>query len=62
MTKPRLPAALVFGVAVGWAPGGLAGTVPPAVAAVLRGSGLPLASFGIDVRAVDGRLTTTSSW
>jgi len=52
MTKPRLPAALVFGVALWLGAGGAhaAAPVPAAVAAALRGSGLPLASFGIDVR------------
>ena len=36
------------------APKGAAGALPPAVAAILRGSGLPTTSFAFDVRAVDG--------
>jgi hypothetical protein len=34
--------------------GAAAGALPPAVAAILRGSGLPTKSFAFDVRAVDG--------
>ena len=34
--------------------GAVAGALPPAVAAILRGSGLPTKSFAFDVRAVDG--------
>ena len=34
--------------------GAPAGALPPAVAAILRGSGLPTKSFAFDVRAVDG--------
>ena len=34
--------------------GAAAGALPPAVAAILRGSGLPTKSFAFDVRSVDG--------
>lgn len=34
--------------------GAPAGALPPAVAAILRGSGLPAKSFAFDVRRVDG--------
>jgi len=34
--------------------GATAGALPPAVAAILRGSGLPSKSFAFDVRSVDG--------
>ena len=56
MTKTRLPAVFALGVAL-WLGAGTASAaapMPAAVASALRSSGLPLASFGIDVRAVDG--------
>src|SRR4051812_3512663 len=50
----RILLGLIGSLLLATRPASAAEALPAAVSAMLRGSGLPLTSFGIDVQAVDG--------